>query len=137
MFSKPMHPEKKPKETRKVTFNLSKNTVAETYPAKYIRRQEQIYPEAQENQAYDRRTAGSKRRYVLNYNNIMSSILRNNIEIYWKIREKETIKSNKKNYFRKEILKSDKIMSLWKPVTTPPFYNQSITEPISSDEDSE
>lgn len=135
MLSKPLYPEKKQKETRKVTFNLTKNTVAETYPAKYIRRQEQIYTEDQENEAYDRRTAGSRRRYVSNYNKIMLNILRNDIDVYWKIRSKETIKYDKKNYFRKEILKSDKIMSLWKPVTTPPSYNQSITEPISSDED--
>ncbi len=135
MLSKPLYPEKKQKETRKVTFNLTKNTVAETYPAKYIRRQEQIYTEDQENEAYDRRTAGSRRRYVSNYNKIMLNILRNDIEVYWKIRSKETIKYDKKNYFRKEILKSDKIMSLWKPVTTPPSYNQSITEAISSDED--
>ena len=65
----------------------------------------------------------------------MLNILRNDIDVYWKIRSKETIKYDKKNYFRKEILKSDKIMSLWKPVTMPPSYNQSITEPISSDED--
>lgn len=132
-----MHPEKKPKETRKVRFNLSKNMVVETYPAKYIRRREQTYTGDQENEAYDRRTAGSKRRYVSNYNKIMLDIQRNNIEIYWKIRSKETAEYDKKKYYRKEILKSDKIMSLWKPVTTPPSYNQSITEPISSDEDSE
>ncbi len=136
MFSKPIHPEKKPKETRKVTFNLSKNTVAETYPPKYIRREEQIYPEAQENQAYDRRIENTRNKYMLNRGKIMLNILTKAPSAYYKIRAKETIKSNKKKYFRKEILKSDKIMSLWK-LATPPSYNQSITEPISSDEDSE
>jgi hypothetical protein len=137
MFSKPLHPETKPKEKRKVRFCLEKNTVEETYPSKYLRRVEQVYPREQEEKAYDRRIQDSKTQYRLNKMKIMLKIQRANYTAWFNIVDKETTEYFKKTQIRKEILSSETIMSIWKSEKNTPPYNKTLTEPISSDEDEE
>ena len=137
MFSKPLHPETKPKETRKVRFCLEKNTVEETYPPKYLRRVEQVYPRDQEEKAYDRRMEDSRTQYRLNKMKIMLKIQRANYTAWFNIVDKETTEYFKKTQIRKGILSSDTIMSIWKPEKNTPSYNKTLTQPISSDEDEE
>ena len=137
MFSKPIHPEMKQKETRKVTFCLEKNTIKETYPAKYIGPKEQIYPDDLEEKAYDRRIENSKGKYRYNRNRIMLNIQKHSYSAWLDIYDKETTLYFKNKQIRKDILNSEQIMSIWKPETTAPSYNKTLKEPLSSDESSD
>tara|TARA_Y100000389_G_C17257189_1_gene411127 strand:+ start:148 stop:609 length:462 start_codon:yes stop_codon:yes gene_type:complete len=136
MFSKPLHPETMPKETRSVKFCLERNKVVKTYPAKYVRQVEQVYPRDQEEQVYDRRTEDTKKQYKLNKMKIMLEIQKTNFTTWFNIHDKETVKYLKNAQIRKDILSSKTIMSLWVPEKNTPSYNETLTEPISSDEDS-